>query len=516
MRPTIAQKLQDRKSQVQSRIEHRPGCYRDEPMFAASNIHFELSDRSQAVSCGGVGLMFAVAQKLDLVQSINDGLNLLRVHQPYSESDHVLNIAFNVLAGGTRLEHIERRRSDEAYLNAIGAIRIPDPTTSGDFCRRFKESDILKLMDIFNKKRVRVWKTQPRSFFDEAFIDADGTLVETDACKKEGVDIAYNGVWGYHPLVISLANTQEPLFIVNRSGNRPSHERAHEFIDESIELCLGAGFRKVCVRGDTDFTQTKHLDRWADLPNVSFVFGMDARANLIDIAENLPADAYSLLRRPSRHKARTKPRSKRHDVKKRIVREREFENITLEEEQVAEFSYKPTACRRSYRVVALRKKLGIEKGQMRLLDEYRYYFYITNRYDLSTREVVFLANDRCDQENLLAQLKGEMRALSSPVDNLESNWAYMVMASLAWSLKAWAALLMTEDGRDEQEKDRRRSEKRKLLRMEFTTFRAAIIDIPCQIVRSGRRLIYRVLTWWSPWLDSFFEIADRVQFSRLC
>lgn len=516
MRSNIAQKLQDRKGQVQKRIEHIPGCFRDDPMFAASNIHFVLADRSQAVACGGVGLMFQVAQKLDLIPSINERLNLLRVHQPYHESDHVLNIAFNVLAGGTRLEHIERRRSDEAYLNSLGAIRIPDPTTSGDFCRRFKEDDIHKLMDIFNETRVRVWKQQPRSFFDEAFIDVDGTLVETGACKKEGVDIAYNGVWGYHPLVVSLANTHEPLYIVNRSGNRPSHERAHEFIDKAIELCRNAGFRKISLRGDTDFTQTKHLDRWSDQPGVSFIFGMDSRSNLIDLAENLPADAYCRLRRPPRYKARTKPRSKRRDVKKRIVREREFEKITLEEEHVAEFFYKPTACRRSYRVVALRKKLGIEKGQLRLLDEYRYFFYITNRYDLSSKEIVFLANDRCDQENLLAQLKGAMKALSSPVDNLESNWAYMVMASLAWSLKAWAALLMTEDGRDDQEKERRRSEKRKILRMEFSTFRAAIIDIPCQIVSSGRRLIYRVMTWWSPWLESFFAIADRLQFFRLC
>src|SRR5580704_747021 len=117
-------------------------------------------------------------------------------------------------------------------------------------------------MESLNGVRRRVWAEQPAEFFDEAVIDADGTIAPCDARCKQGVDIAYNGVWGYHPLVISLANTGEPLYLVNRSGNRPSHEQAHRYFDRAIDLCLRSGFRTVTIRGDTDFTQTTHLDDW--------------------------------------------------------------------------------------------------------------------------------------------------------------------------------------------------------------------------------------------------------------
>jgi hypothetical protein len=57
-----------------------------------------------------------------------------------------------------------------------------------------------------------------------ARIDMDGTLVTTGGACKAGIDINYKGEWGYHPLVVSLANTGEALSLVNRSGNRPSHD----------------------------------------------------------------------------------------------------------------------------------------------------------------------------------------------------------------------------------------------------------------------------------------------------
>jgi hypothetical protein len=486
------------------------GCQR--PMITASNIHYEIADRTQAIAAGGIGAMHLVVRKLGLAEAINGRLHLLKVHLPYHESDHVLNIAYNLLAGGACLEHLELRRNDEVYLDALGARRIPDPTTAGDFCRRFATHDINRLQEVFNETRLKVWRQQPEEFLDEAVLDADGTMVETTGECKQGMDINHKGQWGYHPLMISLANTGEPLYLVNRSGNRPSHEGAAEYFDKSIALCRRARFRKITLRGDTDFTQTADLDRWDDAGDVRFVFGIDAMPNLYAIAENLPKKAWRRLRRRARYEVKTTPRQKPANVKEQVVKEREFETIRLVKEYVAEFKYRPTLCKKTYRVVVVWKDLEVTQGQEKLFDDSKCFFYITNDWEAPVDQIVFGANDRCNQENLIQQHKSGVRSLTAPVDNLVSNWAYMVMAALAWSLKAWAALLLPEMGRW---KEKRSAEKRTLLRMDFATFRNAMINMPAQIVRGGRRIVYRLLSW-NPWQQVFFRLLDQLRLPLLC
>src|SRR5271166_2011939 len=289
------------------------------------------------------------------------------------------------------------------------------------------------------------------------------------------------------------------------AATAPHTELAASFIDRAVLLCRQAGFRSFLVRGDTDFTQTKHLDRWDDAGDLRFLFGIDARPNLVALAEQLPDSAYSFLERPV-PPIKTVPRQRPPRHKARIVQERGLETIHTLEEMVAEFDYRPVACDRDYRLIVLRKKLAIEKRGVRIREEYRYFFFITNDREMPADQAVLTAGGRCDQENLVAQLKGGVHALTTPVDNLVSNWAYMVMASLAWSLKAWAALLVPETSRHARE---HRIQKRTLLRMEFKTFRAAMIEIPCQIVRSGRRLVYRLLSW-NPWQGVFLRLVERL------
>ena len=280
--------LNERKRRILKRIENRPGPEHDQPMMTATNIHYELADRVQGLSPGGIGAMHLLARRTGLIGDIDRNLHLFKRHLPYHESDHVLNIAYNILAGGKRIEHLELRRNDEVYLNALGAVRIPDPTTAGDFCRRFSEHDVVTLMDAVNETRLRVWSEQPPEFFTQAIIEGDGTLVETDAECKQGVDIAYDGTWSYHPLLISLANTAEPLYLVNRSGNRPSQEQAELYFDKAISLCRRAGFQKILLRGDTKFTQCTHLDRWDGTVTSNSSSGWPPRT----ISRNWPTDSH--------------------------------------------------------------------------------------------------------------------------------------------------------------------------------------------------------------------------------
>jgi DDE family transposase len=301
------------------------------------------------------------------------------------------------------------------------------------------------------------------------------------------------------------------LSLVNRSGNRPSHEGAAERFDRAIGLCRGAGFRKILLRGDTDFSSTRHLDRW-DEAGVRFVFGIDAMANLRERAGELSERAWQRLERPAKYTVHSARRSRRENVKEQVVVERGYRNLRLNSEDVAEFAYQPGACRRPYRVVVVRKNVSVERGEWVLFDDLRYFFYVTNDRDTPADELALLANDRCAQEQLIDQLKNGVHAMRMPVSTLVSNWAYMVMASLAWTLKAWFALVLPEDGRWGEQY---RAEKRAVLKMEFRTFQQAFIAMPCQIVRAGRRIVYRLLAW-NPWQRVFLRGVEALRLPLRC
>ena len=493
MNAKIRRQLKARKRRVDARIDKANWSGRT-PMIDTPAIKYEFSDKQQAISAGGLGTIMQLIGQLDLRRAINEAIPLLKIHLPYDEADHVFNMALNLLAGGSCLDHLELWRTDEAYLNAVGAERIPDPTTAGDFCRRFGQAEVMLLMQAFNRVRKKVWQQQPDEFFDVAIIEADGTMVETCGEKKQGIGMNYKKQWGYHPLVVTLANTGEPLYVVNRSGNRPSHEQAPFYIDLAIDQCRKAGFRKTIVRGDTDFALTEHFDRW-NAEGVEFVFGVDAMPNLVKIADSLENTEWKPLRRRRKRPPKTARRRKRPNYKQAIVEENGYQNKRLQGESIAEFDYQPGKCSRSYRMVVVRKEVEVTRGQQKLFDDEPYFFYVSNATasTKSARQIVFAANDRCDQENTISQLKA-CGALAAPLDNLVSNWAYMAITSLAWSLKIWSGLMVRPRGSDKA-KQQQAETKRRVIRMDFHTFRQCLIQIPAQIIRRSRQLIYRLLSY---------------------
>ena len=469
---------------------------RGRPVLAGRNIHYEMSAKTQGIGTGGMGAFHLLSQRIGLVKALDEHLHLLKVHLPYHESDHVLSMAYNILAGGQRLEDMELLRQDAAFLDALGASRIPDPTTAGDFTRRFDAKDIGRLMDAINEGRERVWRCQEKGWMAEAFIEMDGTMAPTLGACKGGMDVSYKGVWGYHPLIVTLANTKEVLYLVNRPGNVPSHADSAIWIDRAIALVKPHAGR-VTLRGDTDFSLTEHFDRWSE--TVDFVFGMDACKGLVQRAEALPQSAWKPLKRPAKYTVQTEPRERPENIKEPIVVAREFTNVKLVDEQVARMRYKPTKCHKTYDLVILRKNLSVEKGEAVLFDEIRYFFYITTRTDLTPAEVVAQANDRCNQENVIEQLKNGVNAMRVPVNDLLSNWAYMVIAALAWNLKAWFALTMPDPEKSGV-----------VLKMEFRRFLNTFVRLPCQIIRQGRRIVYRLLGY-NAWMSDFLRTWEAIR-----
>jgi hypothetical protein len=359
------------------------------PVLGRSNIAYELSARTKATGHGGIGLVAKLIAKVGLAGEIDSSLELLKLHKPYYESDHVLNIAYNILCGGQRLEDIEARRGDRVFLDGLGIESLPDPTTAGDFCRRFDAASIIALQEAVNRARLKVWQRQPDSFFAQpAVIDADASIVQTDAQTKAGMDISYNGIWGYSALVVSLANTKEPLYLGLRGANRPSHEGVIDYYDRAIALCRQAGFTEIRLRGDSDFSLTTELDRW-DTDGVRFVFGYDAKANLIKRAQDSDTELYHELVTRTEAQIATTPRARPANIKDGIVRERNYKTLRQAAEDVVEFSYRPGNCKRDYRVVALRKDISVERGENVLFSEYRYFFSAPRgalTYPLRSRE----------------------------------------------------------------------------------------------------------------------------------
>ncbi len=491
--------LRQRQKSLKVRLDPRWQPVTSAPVLSGGNIHYEVAGRTRAIGCGGLGLLQEVVETVGLREAIDDRIHLFKRRKPYHESDHVLALVFNLLAGGQCLDDLDRHRSNEAFLDALGARRIPGATTAGDFLRRFGAADVRQLIAAMQRSSAKVWRRRPNKERRVALIDVDGTVVATSGECKEGMNLSYTGRWGFGPLVVSLANSQEVISMVNRPANRPSHDGAAPEMDRAIDWALEkAGFKTVRLRGDTDFSLTQNFDRWHE-KGVEFVFGADASPGLIRRAQALPETSWKSLRRPERPVQRQRP----HNVKEDVIRQREFKTLEVASEQVAEIAYSPGRARGTYRLIALRKQIEISKGQRLLEPEVRYFFYLTNvaATKMSPTQVVRESNARCHQENLIEQLKNGIQATRMPVAEFDANWAYLVIGALAWNLKAWTGLVLPK-----------RLGARALVKMEFRRFLTEVILVPTQIVNSGRRLIFRLLAvnrWTRLLLDGTQHLRRR-------
>lgn len=474
--------LAERKRRISSRIDPRqvPSGVALSP--GHGRRRFEVTARGNVTPFGGVALAAQLIDGLGLRDEINASLDLLRRHRPYSEADHVLSLALASFCGARALDDIDVLREDEAFLDAVGMQRMPDPTTSGDFLRRFDEEAVGHLMEAINRVRKRCWSSLPKKQKELATIDVDGTLVNTFGEHKEGTDFNFKGGFGYAPLLVSLANTKEPLYIRNQPGNRPSNDGFVTEVEAAIETVLEGGFKRVRVRGDRAYAVTRHFDGWSRR-GIDFVFSMTTHAQLDRLLDALPDAAWKPLEREERGaKGRRRTRSK--NVKRQCVRDRGYRTLRLETEHYAEITHRPRKCKKGYRLIVVRKTITVTEGQLELENEERYFGYITNvpSDKLSARDVVAESNARCDQENLIEQLKNGVAAFTAPVGCLASNWAWMVIAALPLSFKAWLSMLHPD-----------KNARHQLRRMQYRRFLRTVVLVPVRVVKQARGLVLKIL-----------------------
>jgi hypothetical protein len=434
-------------------------------------------EASESTALGGLALAVGLVGRLRLAQSIDERVSLLHSRRPYHESDHVLIHVYNLFVGGTAIEDIADLQQSEPVRRMLGATRIPDPSTAGDFLRRFDQESIAALDEAIDEAQERVWKRRyGKRKSALGIIDLDSHVRHVYGNQKEGADFTYKGGFGYHPLVISLAETQECLRLVNRPGNMASAEGAAREIAGLAPL-LARRFAKVLVRGDSAFARQDIFDVCA-AHGLHFAMVSGAQPNFAALAEGLDGHSWRPFRGTegtSTHERQTRRRGR--NLRRLRARRRGKRDLKLEKQWLAEIDYTPARSERTYRLI-IRKQRIEESEQGELFELWRYRYVLTNLpRSVSTEEVVRLTYRRCDQENVIEQLQSGVAAMRMPTGGFLANYAHLVCARLAHNLKSWLAMLALP---------------REVMRWEWKRFRKAFVYVAATVVRSARQIILRL------------------------
>lgn len=434
-------------------------------------------ESSDSTAYGGVSLATSLLRSLGVPGRLDRALDLLSRHRPFTESDHVLTHVYNLYAGGSCIEDIGHLQGSEAFRRMVGATRVPDPTTAGDFLRRFDADNLYAFNEVIDATHELVWR---RAFGKKqrnvAFVDIDSHVHAVYGNQKEGADFTYKGNYGYHPLAITLANTQEVLRLQNRPGNVSSADGAGTLLDEVFPV-LTRNFKAVIIRGDSAFACQDIFDVCEEHEQFFSVVAPQW-GNLPAIAESLPEGAWKPFRAKQDSTRKNKQSRKRgKNLRRRTARGRGMRDIKLHRQWTAEVGYKPERSENVFRLIIRRQKIE-ESNQGQLFTFYRYRYVLTNlpeSYD--AHEVMRLTYQRCDQENIIEQLQTGVTAMRMPTGSFAANAALLVCARLAHNIKSWLAMLVLPE---------------EVMRWEWKRFRQAFVYVAIRVIHKARRVILRI------------------------
>ena len=448
-------------------------------------LHLESDPRGEMTHYGGLVLAQQFVRRFGVAQRLDGALRLFKRHAPYHESDHVLALAYTLYADGTCLEDQAVLQGSEAVRRLVGACRIPDPTTAGDFLRRFRTTqDLERLSGVIDAVQEAVWSKlsgkarRQRKKHEFALVDLDGHIKPLYGVQKEGADFSYNGRWSYQPLVVSLAGSGECLKVVNQPGSARPSDAAAGALKEVLPR-VRRHFRNALVRGDTDFDRSDIFNAAID-EGAYFAIGARVYPNRAALVEAIgkknwqpffPRAERGQRGGPSRH-VYTK------NWRRQKAAERGFRRLRTVKQWLSEIDYQPHGLDSACRMIVRRVLIEETDGQGALFTHFRYRLVLTNLpRSYTAREVIDLTYQRCDQENVIEQFGQGIAGWRMPVAEFRGNSAWLQIARLAWNLGKWIAqiALPTE-----------------VVRWEWKRFRRHFVYLAAKVLKIGRRLVVRL------------------------
>ena len=448
-------------------------------------LHLESDPRGEITHYGGLVLAQQFVRRFGVAKRLDEALALFKRHAPYHESDHVLALAYTLYADGTCLEDQAALQGSEAVRRLVGACRIPDPTTAGDFLRRFRVAqDVERLAGVTDEVQEAVWSKlarkvrRQRKKHELALVDLDGHIKPLYGVQKEGADFSYDGRWSYQPLVVSLGGSGECLRVVNQPGSARSSDAAAKALEEVLPL-VRRHFRNALVRGDTDFDRSD-VFKAVLAAKAYFAIGGRLYPNRAALVQAIAERRWEpFVARAEREQPSGPSREGRTpNYRRQKAVERRFRMLRTVKQWVSEIAYQPAGLGSACRMIVRRILIEENDGQGALFKHFRYRLVLTNLpRSYSPRQIIDLTYQRCDQENVIEQFGDGIAGWRMPVAEFMGNSAWLQITRLAWNLGKWIAQIALP---------------REVVRWEWKRFRRHFVYIAAKVLKTGRRLVVRL------------------------
>jgi hypothetical protein len=448
-------------------------------------LHLESDRRGEMTHYGGLVLAQQFVRRFGVAKRLDGALRLFKRHAPYYESDHVLALAYTLYSDGTCLEDQSALQGSEAVRRLVGACRIPDPTTAGDFPRRFRTAhDVEQLSGVINEVQEAVWSKlarrvrRRRKKEEFALVDLDGHIKPLYGAQKEGADFSYDGRWSYQPLVVSLGGSGECLKVVNQPGSSRSSDAAAKAVREVLPQ-VKRHFLNALVRGDTDFDRSDIFNA-VMAEKAYFAIGGPLYSKRAALVEAISEESWKpFVPRSDREKLSGPSRQVRTaNYRRKKALDRGFRALRTVKQWVSEIAYQPHGLDSACRMIVRRILIEERDGQGALFEHFRYRLVLTNLPRSYTPwQIVDLTYQRCDQENVIEQFGAGIAGWRMPVAEFMGNSAWLEIARLAWNLGKWIAQIALPG---------------EVVRWEWKRFRRHFVYIAAKVLKEGRSLVVRL------------------------